>query len=1011
MADYIYYPAIGLTGGTDSDLDGYDGGDLNDKDVALVVTDTAFYHYSLDEDSAASESSPDVIKPDDNAGDKRWILVGVGGSPAPTAHKDLHDPQDGSDKLDTAAPAELATVQASGAGTSHSFARSDHAHQVQAAITDNHLVTVDGTTNQPVSTDYAKFTASGLEGKDKTGVLSDLNVDDGADVTGDNNPKAHKDLHDPEDGSDKLDTAAPAELAAVQASGAGSSHSLARSDHAHQIQAAITNNHIATIDGTTNQPVNGDYAKFTAEGLEGKDKAGMLSDLSVADGADVTGSNAPQAHHDSHDPENGTDALDCAAPAELAAVQASGEGSAHEFARADHAHQVQAAISDDHIATIDGTTNQPVSGDYAKFTAEGLEGKDTAGVLSDLSVTSGADVTGSNPPQAHKDLHDPEDGSDKLDCAAPAELAAVQASGEGSSHSLARADHAHQVQAAITDDHLATIDGTTNQPVDGDYAKFTGEGLEGMSKAQILSDINVEDGADKVATVGIVADTTPALGGDLDMNSKGIDFPTTANITDCLDEDSLVSDSATKLATQQSIKAYVDSALGNSSGCFVWRASAQTIAASTLTKVEFDTEGYDYQSEYDSSVNYRFTAKIAGVYAVSTMILFGSMDANARVYCGIYVNDALAFRGVDTSSSDTTTGTSANASVALAVGDYVEIKVEQNSAGSEDTYYAGNCFLTIQKITAATEHGSSHENSSYVKVSDVKAENTDGGTFTQGAWRTRDLNTEDNDPDAICTLSSNQVTLDAGTYECRIICPSCQVGYHKSRLYNATAASTIIWGTAEYDDATSLSSAHHSFITGRFTIAASQALEVQHYCTSTKTDFGFGVATDITGISEVFTVAEFWKISETGWANTVGFSSGCHGYADTINQTITTGTWTKVVLGAEEYDGLGEFDDVTNSRFTASAAGYYMVVGQVAGSEVTIDGERHIVRIYNNGTETTASTDFTYGAAMYSSLQVSGILKLAANDYLELWFYHTHGGDFDIVNNPGDCFMQIQRLR
>jgi len=59
----------------------------------------------------------------------------------------------------------------------------------------------------------------------------------------------------------------------------------------------------------------------------------------------------------------------------------------------------------------------------------------------------------------------------------------------------------------------------------------------------------------------VVEDTTPQLGGDLDLNGNGIDFPTTANITDCLDEDNMASNSATALATQQSIKAYVD-ALG-----------------------------------------------------------------------------------------------------------------------------------------------------------------------------------------------------------------------------------------------------------------------------------------------------------------------------------------------------------------------------------------------------------------------------------------------------------------
>lgn len=56
----------------------------------------------------------------------------------------------------------------------------------------------------------------------------------------------------------------------------------------------------------------------------------------------------------------------------------------------------------------------------------------------------------------------------------------------------------------------------------------------------------------------LVDDATPQLGGDLDLNSKNIDFPTTANVSDVKDEDNFASDSATMLATQQSIKAYVD---------------------------------------------------------------------------------------------------------------------------------------------------------------------------------------------------------------------------------------------------------------------------------------------------------------------------------------------------------------------------------------------------------------------------------------------------------------------
>ena len=65
--------------------------------------------------------------------------------------------------------------------------------------------------------------------------------------------------------------------------------------------------------------------------------------------------------------------------------------------------------------------------------------------------------------------------------------------------------------------------------------------------------------ADVTGLADLIDDTTPQLGGDLDLNGKNFDFATVKNIADCLDEDNMASDSPTALATQQSIKAYVDS--------------------------------------------------------------------------------------------------------------------------------------------------------------------------------------------------------------------------------------------------------------------------------------------------------------------------------------------------------------------------------------------------------------------------------------------------------------------
>lgn len=82
----------------------------------------------------------------------------------------------------------------------------------------------------------------------------------------------------------------------------------------------------------------------------------------------------------------------------------------------------------------------------------------------------------------------------------------------------------------------------------------------------------------------IVEDTSPQLGGDLDLNGKSIDFPSVANVSDCLDEDDMSSDSATALATQQSIKAYVDSATFQE-----WTPTAGT---SSITVTSADNRKY-----------------------------------------------------------------------------------------------------------------------------------------------------------------------------------------------------------------------------------------------------------------------------------------------------------------------------------------------------------------------------------------------------------------------------------
>lgn len=114
-----------------------------------------------------------------------------------------------------------------------------------------------------------------------------------------------------------------------------------------------------------------------------------------------------------------------------------------------------------------------------------------------VEFVAAATVVGGSPPQAHKDSHDPEDGSDPLDAAAAAEIAGVQAAAEGSAHEFARADHVHAINHGITDNHIVTIDAA--DVAADEIGVFTADGLKSQTPAEVaatmaLDDIGVPDG-------------------------------------------------------------------------------------------------------------------------------------------------------------------------------------------------------------------------------------------------------------------------------------------------------------------------------------------------------------------------------------------------------------------------------------------------------------------------------------------------------------------------------------
>jgi hypothetical protein len=124
---------------------------------------------------------------------------------------------------------------------------------------------------------------------------------------------------------------------------------------------------------------------------------------------------------------------------------------------------------------------------------------------------------------------------------------------------------------------------------------------------------------------------------------------------------------------------------------------------------------------------------------------------------------------------------------------------------------------------------------------DTKSSGTAGGTFTTGAWRTRDLNTTQFNGITSASLASNQITLPAGTYYVIASAPGFYVNDHQVRLQNITDGSTTIIGQNS-GSGEALVIQPSSTLSGTFTIAGTKAFELQHRAGTTKADNGFGAS-------------------------------------------------------------------------------------------------------------------------------------------------------------------------
>ena len=105
------------------------------------------------------------------------------------------------------------------------------------------------------------------------------------------------------------------------------------------------------------------------------------------------------------------------------------------------------------------------------------------------------------------------------------------------------------------------------------------------------------------------------------------------------------------------------------------------------------------------------------------------------------------------------------------------------------------------------------------------------------------------------------------------------------------------------------------------------------------------------------------------------------------SQTLSSATWTKIQLQAEEFDTANCFDSTTNYRFTPTVAGYYQVSGSVRVGDFRTNV---IASLFKNGSNfKNIGSDIANDSA-----QSSGSALIYCNgttDYVELYAWISSG--------------------
>jgi hypothetical protein len=132
--------------------------------------------------------------------------------------------------------------------------------------------------------------------------------------------------------------------------------------------------------------------------------------------------------------------------------------------------------------------------------------------------------------------------------------------------------------------------------------------------------------------------------------------------------------------------------------------------------------------------------------------------------------------------------------------------------------------------------------------------------------------------------------------------------------------------------------------------------------------------------------------------------SGCKYHMNSVHQTITTSTTTKLHLTTKVFDHNNEFDNVTEYEFKPKQAGDYLLIGHAMWNG-TMTGDNRLY-FYKGAAAVVGHLD-TVGAKLICSCveQFDGV-----SDAVNMSVWQMSGSDKEIVGNPELTHFSAYRL-